>query len=56
MTKDKPRSATKYTCNDRREEMILLGLKQQLNSTDLSEIERKKLKEEIAKLEKEFGF
>jgi len=36
--------------------MILLGLRQQLLRSDLTEEEKKKLNEEIARLEKEIGF
>ncbi len=56
MTDDiKPRSS-KYTCNEHREEMILLGMRQQLQRNDLTEEQRAKLKEEIVQLEKKMGF
>ena len=42
----------KYTCNDYREEMILLGLKRRLYREDLSEDERKKILKEIETIEK----
>lgn len=42
-----------YTCNDYRQEMILLGLKMRLNSKELSKEERKLIKAEIKRLEKE---
>lgn len=45
-----------YTCNEHREEMILLGMRRQLQRTDLTEEERAKLLKDIAKLEKEMGF
>ena len=45
-----------YTCNEYREEMILVGLKQRLQKTDLSDDERKKLIKEISHLEKLIGF
>lgn len=45
-----------YTCNDYREEMIVLALRQKLRRTDLSEEERTKLVEEIARLEAAMGF
>jgi len=52
----KPRPATSpYTCNDYRQEMILLGLRQRLQQADLSEEEKAKLAEEIARLEKAIG-
>jgi hypothetical protein len=41
----------KYTCNEYRQEMILLGLRKRLASPDLSEEEKKRLKEEIAEVE-----
>lgn len=56
MTDDTKASPSKYTCNERREEMILLGMRQQLQRTDLTEEERAKLIAKIAKLEKELGF
>lgn len=37
-----------YTCNDYREEMMLLALRQKLADSDLYEDERSRLKEEIA--------
>ncbi len=43
----------KYTCNDYREEMILLGLKKKLSSTDLSVEEKAKLILEIKEIEKQ---
>ena len=42
----------KYTCNDYREEMILLGLKRRLYKQDLSEEERKEIQREIERIEK----
>ena len=41
-----------YTCNEYREEMILLGLKRQLENKALSSEERKKLLEAIREIEK----
>jgi hypothetical protein len=41
-----------YTCNDYREEMRLLGLKNRLNEKNLSKAEKQALEAEIAKLEK----
>jgi len=48
--------SNQYTCNEYREEMVLLALRQQLKRTDLSEKERTSLLEEIDRLEQEFGF
>lgn len=45
----------RYTCNDYREEMILLGLQKRLASENLSEEERKRLLAEIAEVEKQMG-
>jgi len=42
----------KYTCNDYREEMRLLGLKNRLNEKNLSATEKKIIEAEIAELEK----
>ena len=41
----------KYTCNDYREEMRLLGMKKRLNENDLSPAEKRTLEVEISKLE-----
>lgn len=43
--------APKYTCNDYREEMRLLGLKKRLNENDLTPAEKLSLEAEISKLE-----
>ena len=43
---------SKYTCNDYREEMRLLGLKNRLNEKNLSETEKQAIEVEITKLEK----
>lgn len=57
MTQDhKKVSSTTYTCNEYREEMILLGLRQKLLQPELSAEERDKLIKEIARLEKAIGF
>ena len=42
----------KYTCNEYREEMILLGLQKKLTSPDLTQKEKKELKKEIEKITK----
>lgn len=44
-----------YTCNDYRQEMILAGLQRQLARPDLTDAEKKHLKEQIRKLEAEMG-
>ena len=45
-------SGKKYTCNDYREEMRLLGLKNRLNEKNLNATEKKVIEAEIAELEK----
>ncbi len=45
----------KYTCNDYREEMILLGLKRRLASREISKKEKQELMEKIKDLEKSMG-
>jgi len=42
----------KYTCNEYREEMILLGLKNKLTSADLTQEEKEKLIKEIQEITK----
>jgi hypothetical protein len=42
----------KYTCNDYREEMRLLGLKKRLNEKNLSKTEKQTIEAEITRLEK----
>ena len=42
----------KYTCNEYREEMILLGLQKKLASPDLTEAEKEKLNKEIKEITK----
>lgn len=44
-----------YTCNEYREEMILLGLQKKLSSEDLTPEEKKALLREIAEVEKQMG-
>ncbi|MBF0203153.1 MAG: hypothetical protein HQK67_02325 [Desulfamplus sp.] len=46
----------KYTCNEYREEMILVSLRQRLATEKLSSDEKDKLIEEIEKIEKSMGF
>ena len=43
----------KYTCNEYRGEMILLGLQKKLTSPDLTEEEKEKLNKEIKKITKQ---
>ena len=40
-----------YTCREYREEMLLMGLRRQLSKSDLSEGEKKRLEDEIRRLE-----
>ena len=40
-----------YTCNEYREEMVLLGLRRRLAAEDLGAAEREALREEIRVLE-----
>lgn len=56
MSRDQKKGAFQYTCNEYREEMILLALRQKLQRSDLTENERTKLVQEIADLEKTIGF
>ena len=41
----------KYTCNEYRQEMILLSLQMRLNKENLPESEKKKIQKEIQQLE-----
>jgi len=50
-----PDISRKYTCNEYREEMILLGLQKKLSLKKLSPKEKKNLLMEIAKVEKQMG-
>lgn len=45
----------KYTCNDYRQEMILVGLRKQLADAELSKAERDRLKEQIRQIEAEMA-
>lgn len=56
MSSDNSKASNEYTCNDYRAEMILLSLQKQLQRSDLSSEKRKELRDELARLEKEFGF
>jgi hypothetical protein len=44
-------SRPKYTCNEYRQEMILLSLRLRLNEKNLPEAEREKIQKEIQQLE-----
>ena len=46
---------SKYTCQDYRREMILVGLKKQLLRQDLSEAEKSRIERAISDLENEIG-
>ncbi len=50
-----PEPAGKYTCNEYREEMILLGLQKRLSSKGLTPREKEILLKEIAKVERQMG-
>jgi hypothetical protein len=52
---EKPKSAGKYTCNEYREEMILVGLQKRLSASGVTPEEKKDLLREIAKVEKQMG-
>lgn len=52
MSKETP---NRYTCNEYREEMTLVGLRRHLARTDISESERVLLLAEIEKLEARMG-
>ncbi len=54
MEKTEPK-ASKYTCNEYREEMILLGLQKQLARQDLTETEKENLLRDISRVEKQMG-
>lgn len=47
--------AGKYTCFEYREEMLLLGLKRQIEDPTLSETEKQRLAEKIRELEQKMG-
>ncbi len=55
MTDNHKKAPPRYTCNEYREEMILLGLRQRLQKKDLTEEDRIKLSKEIDRLEKAIG-
>ena len=45
----------RYTCADRRQEMMLAGLRKQLSDPDRSAEQKKRLEQEIKRLEAEMG-
>lgn len=51
----KPKNGGQYTCNEYREEMILLGLQKKLSSEELTPEEKGSLLKEIATVEKQMG-
>ena len=44
-----------YTCSEYRQEMVLLALRRKLLLSELTEEERLRLAEEVARLEEELG-
>lgn len=52
---EKSNSSGQYTCNEYREEMILLGLQKRLSAKGLTREEKESLLKEIARLEKQMG-
>lgn len=55
MNTNKPKAPSQYTCNEYRQEMILLALNRRLQQDGLKEKEREKLLKDISALEKEMG-
>lgn len=49
------KSAGKYTCFEYRQEMVLLGLKRQLEDPALPEAERMCIAEKVRELERQMG-
>ena len=56
METDQAPGKTVYTCNEYREEMILLALRRKLLQPDLTKEEKARIAAEIARLEQELGF
>ncbi|WP_300457998.1 hypothetical protein [Desulfobacula sp.] len=52
---EKSKSSGKYTCNEYREEMILLGLQKRLAAPNVTPEEKKELLREIARVEQQMG-
>jgi hypothetical protein len=55
MSDNTPDKKSQYTCDDYRMEMRLLGMRQQLSNSAMSDSDKKKLQIEIDELEKELG-
>ena len=55
MSDKKPDMKSQYTCDDYRMEMRLLGMRQQLSNSEMSDSDKEKLQIEIDELEKEIG-
>lgn len=55
MSESQPGKILKYTCEDYRGEMRLLGMHQQLSNAELSESDKERLQKEIDQLEREIG-
>lgn len=55
MSDKKPDKKSQYTCDDYRMEMRLLGMRQQLSNSEMSDSDKEKLQIEIDELEKEIG-
>lgn len=51
MKKDSAMPQSAYTCNDYRQEMILLSLTRRLEDEGLAETEKEKLRRQIKKIE-----
>ncbi|MFW6010935.1 MAG: hypothetical protein ACOC8Q_00320 [Desulfosalsimonas sp.] len=52
---EKKKTGQAYTCSDYRTEMILLSLKRRLAQDNLSDSERRAVKEEIRRVKVEMG-
>jgi hypothetical protein len=48
-----PEGDARYTCREYREEMVLLGLRRRLEQEDLSDEERRRLRDRLERLEAE---
>ena len=55
MDEEKKERTSPYTCNDYRQEMILLAMRRKLQDDGLTEDERRRLREDIAHLETRMG-
>jgi hypothetical protein len=52
---EKTETPNRYTCNEYREEMLLLSLRRQLAAPGLDRAQRETLLKEIARVEKQMG-